>query len=86
LHAARRGEGKGKAGRYVRVRETGRETERERERDRGRETERYRDRQSLHMLYLHIFLNKLEYNNVQLFVNFDIRELDVSSLVSTHCS
>lgn len=45
---------------------------------------RQTDRQTFHVLFLHIFLDKLEYNKVPLFVNFDIRELDVSSLVSMH--
>jgi hypothetical protein len=44
---------------------------------------RERERELFHVLYLHIFLFKLEYNKVPFFVNFDIRELDISSLVST---
>ena len=64
-----------------------------RERERGRtdamcvrQTDRQTDRrtESFRVLYLHIFSNKLVYKKVPLFVNFDIRELDVSSLVSTH--
>jgi hypothetical protein len=60
-----------------RERETGRPDvmcvcvcERERERERG-EAESY----------LHIFLEKLEHSKVPLFMNIDVRELDVSSLV-----
>jgi hypothetical protein len=44
-----------------------------------RERERERERESFHVLYLHIFVDKLEYNKFPLFVNFDIRDLDVST-------
>jgi len=57
------------------------------ERERGRPdvlcvTDRQTD--SLRVLHLHTFVDKLEYNKFPLFVNFDIRELDVSTLFSTH--
>jgi hypothetical protein len=60
-----------------------------REKERGRPDfmcgrERNRQTESFHVLFLHIFLDKLEHNKVPSFVNFDIRELDVSSLLSTH--
>ena len=63
MHAARKGEGNGKAGRYVRVRETERDTEREkhkerqrhRERETQRETETERDRVTPHAVFTYIF-------------------------------